>query len=216
MQDTVRSARDAVEKVREGTSSGAGDIARGLSDAVKSGLSQVTSTPINPDQLGPHRRFETLRMNLKEVKAVKNQLGGTVNDVVLTVLTGACRSYLARRGVNLTEVVRFRALVPANMRATTTANGEDLGNRVAFMLPNLPIDESDPIKRHKRVCAETQHHKKESHELAGGVPSCVVTLPASRRIQELGQVAFVCGPVVEVVRRPVTPVGDRLGLLLAH
>ncbi len=167
VQDTVRSARDAVEKVREGTSSGAGDIARGLSDAVKSGLSQVTSTPINPDQLGPHRRFETLRMNLKDVKAVKNQLGGTVNDVVLTVLTGACRSYLARRGVNLTEVVRFRALVPANMRATTTANGEDLGNRVAFMLPNLPIDESDPIKRHKRVCAETQHHKKESHELAG-------------------------------------------------
>ncbi len=168
VQDTVRSARFAMEKAREGDTSHAGDIARGLGDAVKNGLTQVTSTPINPEQLGPHRRFETLRMNLKDVKTLKNQLGGTVNDVVLTIITGACRSYLARRGVNLSNIERFRALVPANMRVTVPSpNGQDLGNRVAFMLPSLPLDENDPIKQHKRVCAETQHHKKESNELVG-------------------------------------------------
>ncbi len=165
-QETVRSARDAVEKARDG-SSGAADIARGLGDAFKSGLTQVTATPINPEKLGPHRRYETLRMNLKEIKAVKNQLGGTVNDVVLTILTGACRRYLARRGVHLAEVTRFRALVPANLRTDVSpAATQGLGNRVAFMLPALPIDENDPIKQHKRVCAETRHHKKESNELA--------------------------------------------------
>lgn len=163
VQDTVRSARDAVGKAREGAS-GAGDIARGLSDAFKNGLTQVTSTPLNPDQLGPHRRFETLRLNLKDVKTIKNQLGGTVNDVVLTIATGACRSYLARRGVHLSEIERFRALVPANMREM---GAKDLGNRVAFMLPALPIDENDPIKQHARVCAETTRHKSESNELAG-------------------------------------------------
>ncbi len=167
-QDTMRSARGAMEKARDGQSSGASEIARGLGGAMKNGLSQVTSTPINPEQLGPHRRFETLRMNLKEVKAVKNSLGGTVNDVVLTIITGACRTYLARRGVNLAEIERFRALVPANLRVSLpNANGKDLGNRVAFMLPSLPLDENDPLKQHQRVCAETQHHKTESNELAG-------------------------------------------------
>jgi hypothetical protein len=65
--------------------------------------------------------------------------------------------------VSLATIERFRALVPANMR---DAGQQGLGNRVAFMLAELPVDEPDPIRQHQRVCAETQHHKSVSNELA--------------------------------------------------
>ena len=51
--------------------------------------------------IGPHRRFDWLRFDLAEVKEVKKQLGGTVNDVVLATVAGALRRFLRRRGVDV-------------------------------------------------------------------------------------------------------------------
>src|SRR3990170_4820599 len=57
---------------------------------------------------------------------------------------------------------------------------------------------------------------EEADQLSGRVAGREVPLPASHRIEELGQIVFVCGPVVEVVWRLVPPGGDSLGLLLTH
>lgn len=165
VQQTLRSAREAVQHVRESGNTGAGDLAKGLGGALRTGLSSVTSTPINPEQLGPHRRFETMRMDLKAVKSIKNQLGGTVNDVVLAIVTGGLRTYLARRGVDLSQVERFRAMLPANVR--TSAAGSGMGNQISLMMAELPLDENDPVRRLMRVRDETSYLKDESNEVAG-------------------------------------------------
>ena len=68
-------------------------------DSLRSGwLSQSTSTPLNPD-IGPNRRFDWTEMPLDEVKHIKNDLGGTVNDVVLAITAGAIRHFLDRTGI---------------------------------------------------------------------------------------------------------------------
>jgi diacylglycerol O-acyltransferase len=53
--------------------------------------------------IGPHRRYAAARARLAELKAVKNALGGTVNDVVLAAATGGLRRLLIERGEELPE-----------------------------------------------------------------------------------------------------------------
>src|SRR5436309_1760328 len=49
----------------------------------------------------PHRRFAFAQVGLDEVKEVKNVLGGTVNDVVLAMCSGALRKYFDAKGEEL-------------------------------------------------------------------------------------------------------------------
>src|SRR5256885_9264989 len=81
---------------------------------VRSTLRQVSDTPLN-DQIGPHRRFDWLAMDLEEVKAVKKALGGSLNDVVLATVTGAVASFLEQRRVNL-GLLRLPVLAPGHVR----------------------------------------------------------------------------------------------------
>ncbi len=135
--------------------------ASGLVEAVGTGLAPASPTPLNPKHIGPHRRFDWLRMELAEVKAVRAALGGTVNDVVLATATGALRRFLQRRGVP-TAGLDFRALVPVNVRPRG-ARGE-LGNRIAELIARLPIDEADPRERLARVIDVTTK-LKASHQV---------------------------------------------------
>src|SRR6478736_2110504 len=79
-----RIAREAVNK------------AAGIGAMAWAGLNPAPSSPYNR-QIGPHRRFTWVRANLVDVKAIKDELGGTVNDVVLTVVAGALGRHLRRR-----------------------------------------------------------------------------------------------------------------------
>ena len=76
----------------------------------RAGLNPAPETPLNVE-IGPHRRYAVVRTDLRDFKTVKDAFGGTVNDVVLTVVSGALRSWLQSRGVR-TEGVELRALVP--------------------------------------------------------------------------------------------------------
>jgi WS/DGAT/MGAT family acyltransferase len=100
-------------------------------------------------------------MDLAVVKAVKNRLGGTVNDVVLAVVSGAMRRFLKSRGERPSQL-DFRAMVPVSMRAASERGG--LGNRVSFLMTRLPIDEPDPKRRLQRVIEVTQtlKHSKQA------------------------------------------------------
>ena len=70
--------------------------------------------------VGPHRRFDWTRMDLRLVRELKTRLGGTVNDVVLAVVAGAMRRFLERRGV-ATEGLDFRAMLPVSVRTPEPA-----------------------------------------------------------------------------------------------
>jgi diacylglycerol O-acyltransferase len=113
--------------------------------------------------IGPHRRFAFVRHDLADFKLIKDALGGTVNDVVLAVVTGALRQWLHRRGVR-TEGLELRALVPVSIRGKDDKN--TLGNRIAVMRGPLPVYIEDPVAR-LRVVKQAMDGLKESKQAIG-------------------------------------------------
>jgi WS/DGAT/MGAT family acyltransferase len=116
--------------------------------------------PLNVE-VGSHRRFTWVRSDLGQMKRIKNELGGTVNDVVLAVVAGAIREWLHGRGIR-TEGLEMRAQVPVSIRA----EGEhgQLGNRLAVMRAPLPVYIEDPVRRLKTVsrAMEGLKHSKQA------------------------------------------------------
>jgi len=87
------------------------------------------------------RQLSTFEMSLRQIDAVRAPLEATVNDIVLTVVSGAMRRWHAARGVDVREL---RALVPVNLR---TENESEEGNRIAMLAISLPVGEPDPLRR---------------------------------------------------------------------
>jgi len=114
--------------------------------------------------IGPHRRFEMIRLPLDAVKRARNAHGGTVNDVLLAVVTGALRRLLLDRG----EVPEgdLRVLIPVSVRSRA-ARGT-LGNQVAAIFCPLPIGEADAVARLQRIARETRD-LKESKQAVGAL-----------------------------------------------
>jgi diacylglycerol O-acyltransferase len=119
------------------------EAAEGVGEIVWAGLNPAPATPLNVE-IGPHRRFVGIAAQLEDFKLVKNALGGTVNDVVLAVVTGALRSFLIDRGVR-TEGLEMRALVPVSVR--TVGERHEGGNRIVVMRGPLPVYIADPLQR---------------------------------------------------------------------
>ena len=143
------------------------DYARGLAaiwSMLRAGLRSAANTPINQAP-GAYRRFDWLSLDLAEVKQIKNELGGTINDVVLATVAGAMRRFLQRRRVPLTGLA-FRVAAPVNMRAP---DDRRLGNRASVWLMELPIQERDPRRRLARICDVTSHLKQSKQALGPDV-----------------------------------------------
>jgi len=119
-------------------------------------------SPLNV-RIGPHRRFAWAAADLATFKAVKDKLGGTINDVVLTVVTGALRAFLIRRGRD-PEGTELKAMVPISVRADAERGA--LGNRVAAMYAPLPVGLADPADRFRYVHA-AMAGLKESGQAVG-------------------------------------------------
>jgi len=141
---------------------GARDAVAAVSEILSPGLHAATPTPLN-GPVGPHRRFDWTDVDLGAVKEIKKRLGGTVNDVVLAVVAGAMRTFLARRGVAVDEL-DFRAQVPVNVRAESERG--KLGNRVATLVARLPVHEPDRRRRYDDV-VRTTSQLKDSKQVQG-------------------------------------------------
>jgi len=122
---------------------GVRDAAIGVGAMAWAGLNPAPSSPYNK-AIGPHRRFAWVRVNLADVKAIKNELSGTVNDVVLATVAGGIGKHLRRRGQN-TDGLELKAMVPVSVRADVERGA--LGNRVAAMMAPLPVWCQDPVAR---------------------------------------------------------------------
>lgn len=99
---------------------------------------QLIGTP------GEHRTWAWAHADLAEVKMIKNGLGGTVNDVILTAIAGGFRAFLEHRGVKLEADAAVRTMVPVSTRPPGDDSG---GNEVAAMFADLPVGRSDPLAR---------------------------------------------------------------------
>jgi len=135
--------------------------ARALGETLASALRYPSRTPFN-HKIGPNRRFDWLTMPLDDVKAVRYALNGSVNDVVLTIVTGAVRSFLKTRRVD-PDRIHFRALTPVSVR--TREERGTLGNRVSAWIVDLPIGEQDPRAQFNRIKQQTAALKKSRQAL---------------------------------------------------
>jgi WS/DGAT/MGAT family acyltransferase len=123
------------------------DAAEGLGEVAWELANPAPELPLNVP-IGPHRRYTWVRGDLAEFKRIKAELGGTVNDVVLSTVAGAMRRWLHARGVR-TEGLELRALVPVSIRATDQ-HGK-LGNQIAAVRGPLPVYVEDPVARLRTV-----------------------------------------------------------------
>jgi diacylglycerol O-acyltransferase len=94
--------------------------------------------------IGRQRRYAWARASLEDIKTIKRELGGTVNDVFLAVISGAFRALLVSRGEEPAPSM-VPSLIPVSMRS----EGEEsiYGNRVSALVATLPIDIADPVER---------------------------------------------------------------------
>jgi WS/DGAT/MGAT family acyltransferase len=133
-----------------------------LGETLGAAARPASPTPINMP-IGPHRRYDWLTLDLAAVKAVKNRLGGTVNDIVLATVAGALRSFFEGRRVNV-DVLDIRASIPVSIR-TETQRGT-LGNQIALWMADLPVAERDARRRLQKV-RENMARLKESRQTVG-------------------------------------------------
>ena len=114
--------------------------------------------------LGVKRAAWTDRLPLDELKAVSHASGCSINDLVLTCIAGALRSYLIDRGDAVGEDVELRALIPVNMRPPGTV--DSLGNYFGLVAVLLPIGIENPLERLNEV-------KRRMLELKGSSQAAV-------------------------------------------
>ncbi|MEA2139922.1 MAG: diacylglycerol O-acyltransferase / wax synthase, partial [Solirubrobacteraceae bacterium] len=143
------------------------EVARAAAAAGPS-LRPVAASSLN-GPIGPHRRWSWAEVRLADVKSVRSALGGTVNDVVLTLITNGFRALLESRGEQIAGDRVLRTMVPVSVRR----RGEKgvYNNRVSAVFAGLPVGLGDPLARLARIRAEMDGVKESKQAVAGDVLS---------------------------------------------
>jgi WS/DGAT/MGAT family acyltransferase len=118
-----------------------------VTDTVRTLLSGAPTTPFN-GRLGLGRKLTWITFSLPETKSIKARLGGSVNDIVLAIISGALRRVLTTCGMS-PDRVELRTVVPVNTRSA--AQHLKLGNQVSVMIAPLPVGIYDPLERLRQV-----------------------------------------------------------------
>jgi diacylglycerol O-acyltransferase / wax synthase len=144
---------------------------------VREELIGATHTSLNKP-IGGTRRLAAVDLPLEDLKRVKRELGGTVNDVVLAATAGGLRRFFAHRGEG-SQVDSVRAMVPVSVREAGEALA--LGNRVSSLFVELPVAEPDPLLHYRKTVAATKELKSGDQaagtetliEVAGAAPPLI-------------------------------------------
>lgn len=178
--------------------------------------------------IGGHRALATSEMSFQEVRQIRNALGGTVNDVMLTVLGGALGRYLQSHGAS-TEGVTVRIMIPVNVRKEDEKGA--LGNRVSMMLPEITVGITDPARRLEAVRAEMERLKSRNQagafesltHLTQNLPAALHALAGINGVPQ-GGANLVCtnvpGPMIPLYcvghrmleHHPLVPLAGDLGI----
>lgn len=114
-------------------------------------------SPLNA-RLSPHRRFATARVDLTDLRAIRRQFGGAINDIVVALVGDAVGRLLRSRGYDTTDL-DLRVMVPVRVAEDTPRGGAVaqagmLSPGVVGVLAPLPVMEMDPVARLYRVMGE--------------------------------------------------------------
>jgi len=204
--------------------------AAGIGALAWTGVHVAPHSRFNVD-IGPHRRYTWVDADLDRFKAIKNGLGGTLNDAVLSAVTLALGEFLRREGDDVAELT-LKAMVPVSVRMDDQRGA--LGNQVAAMYAPLHVGMTDPRAVFEAVHAEMGHLKHSGQavgaqrltEIADFAPTTIMTqaarVQARQRLFNL-VVTNVPGPQVPLYLRgramtglyPVVPLALRQALGIA-
>jgi WS/DGAT/MGAT family acyltransferase len=150
------------------------------------GLLRSSQTSLN-GTIGPHRRWAWARSQLADVKAVRAALGGTVNDVVLAVITNGFRELMQSRGERVTDET-VRTMVPVSVRSPGERG--TYNNRVSAMFAELPVGIADPVERLNSIRTQMEGLKESKQAVAGEVLTSLTGF-APPMLLSLGTRAFM-------------------------
>ena len=114
--------------------------------------------------IGKERRYAWARASLDDVKTIKREFGGTVNDVVLAAISSGFRALLVERGEPL-DPHEVPSLVPVSVRAQDDEGG--FGNQVSATVADLPVQIDDPVERLIAVRTELDSLKASNEAIIG-------------------------------------------------
>ncbi|HEX2084922.1 MAG TPA: wax ester/triacylglycerol synthase family O-acyltransferase, partial [Solirubrobacteraceae bacterium] len=160
-------------------------------------------------RISPHRRFAYDSLRLDRIKAIKNELGITVNDVVVATCATAVREWLLERDELPDDPLV--TMVPVSVR-TPEQRGE-FGNRVSMMIVPVPTDEPDPRRRLMKThevlkVAKTRHRALPANILQDAtrfVPPALFTRAARVTAQVFAGVQPPLNFVISNVPGPPVP-----------
>jgi diacylglycerol O-acyltransferase / wax synthase len=171
-------------------------------------------------RISGHRRFSFGQLSLDTVKAIKNEAGVTVNDVVVALCAGTLRGWLKERD----ELPRqpLVAMVPVSVRTEQQAG--TFGNRVSMMIVPIATDEADPKRRLKRthellLGAKTRHKAVPANLLTDAtsfIPPAVASLAARTTMEVMGRTRPPVNLVISNVPGPRSPLFLAGAKLEAH
>jgi diacylglycerol O-acyltransferase len=133
-REALRGVRRLTRRPRHAVTEAVGKLAA-VGAMAWAGISGAPDSPLNVP-IGPHRRYTWVDSDIPTFKAIKDSLGGTLNDVVLAAVTLALGRWLRRRGHD-TDGLVLKAMVPMSVRADAERGA--LGNRVSAMYAPLPV-----------------------------------------------------------------------------
>jgi WS/DGAT/MGAT family acyltransferase len=171
----LRAPRRALAQVRDALESVGATTLAGIN-------SPAPPSPFNVD-IGPHRRYTFVDTELAQLKAIKDSLGGTLNDVVLASVTLALGRFLRAQG-HATDGLVLKAMVPVSVR--TKSQRGALGNQVAAMWAPLPVGVENPVECLRKIATAMEELKHSGQavgaqvltNLAGFAPPTILSQAA--------------------------------------
>jgi len=171
----LRAPRRAAKQVKDGLASVGATTLAGIN-------APAPPSPFNVD-IGPHRRYTFVDADLAKFKAIKDSLGGTLNDVVLASVSLALGRYLRRDGHD-TDGLVLKAMVPVSVRSKEQRGA--LGNQVAAMWAPLPVGVQNPAECLHTISTAMEDLKKGGQavgaqvltNLAGFAPPTILSQAA--------------------------------------
>jgi len=143
---------------------------KGLLNLLPELLVSVERLPFNKP-CGEGRKFCWADFEMAEVQAIREAVGGRVNDVILAVLTRALARYVQMHGQSIMK--RFvRIVCPVSMRKA--GKDESLGNQISFIVVALPMDIQDPAEMLRAIAARTEAMKHSGAAALFGLAGALI------------------------------------------
>ena len=136
-----------------------GEITEGLKEF---GGELAPKSPLNR-RIGHHRMVDWVTLDLKRLKEIKNCFGGTLNDTILTIISGALRRFFMGNDSPINPNP-LKVLIPVSTRKEEERG--TLGNQVSMMILDMPIHIVD-VKALHTFIKERMGFLKKSKQVMG-------------------------------------------------